>query len=79
MIGFEGSANKLGVGIVQDGVVLANVRHTYVTPPGEGFQPKDTAKHHRQHILSVLQQALQVYTCNCTARNITVHTHTHTH
>ena len=72
VIGFEGSANKLGVGIVQDGVVLANVRHTYVTPPGEGFQPKDTAKHHRQYILSVLQQALQVYTYNCTARNITV-------
>lgn len=35
-IGFEGSANKLGVGIIQDQLVLSNVRHTYVTPPGEG-------------------------------------------
>lgn len=35
-IGFEGSANKLGVGIVRDGVVLANCRRTYITPPGEG-------------------------------------------
>lgn len=36
VIGFEGSANKLGVGIICDQHVLSNVRHTYVTPPGEG-------------------------------------------
>lgn len=35
-IGFEGSANKIGVGIVRDGDIIANVRRTYVTPPGEG-------------------------------------------
>jgi N6-L-threonylcarbamoyladenine synthase len=35
-IGFEGSANKLGVGIVHDGVVLSNCRRTFITPPGEG-------------------------------------------
>lgn len=36
-IGFEGSANKLGIGIVRDdGTVLANVRHTYITQPGQG-------------------------------------------
>lgn len=35
-IGFEGSANKIGVGIVRDGEVLANERETYITPPGEG-------------------------------------------
>ena len=35
-IGFEGSANKLGVGIIKDGVVLSNVRKTYITPPGQG-------------------------------------------
>lgn len=37
-IGFEGSANKLGVGIVKDGVVLSSPRHTYITPPGQGKQ-----------------------------------------
>jgi N6-L-threonylcarbamoyladenine synthase len=58
-IGFEGSANKLGIGIVKDGEVLSNVRHTYITPPGQGFQPKDTAKHHRTHILDVLQKSLE--------------------
>ncbi|KAK7115051.1 probable tRNA N6-adenosine threonylcarbamoyltransferase [Littorina saxatilis] len=57
-IGFEGSANKLGIGIIKDGVVLSNPRHTYITPPGQGFLPKDTARHHREHALSVLQQAL---------------------
>lgn len=57
-IGLEGSANKLGVGIVRDGVVLSNVRHTYVPPPGEGFLPRDTAKHHQKHALEVLRRAL---------------------
>lgn len=54
VIGFEGSANKMGVGIVRDGEVLANPRVTYVTPPGQGFQPGPTAKHHRKHILEVI-------------------------
>ena len=35
-IGFEGSANKLGIGIIKDGQVLSNPRRTYITPPGEG-------------------------------------------
>lgn len=58
-IGFEGSANKLGVGIVRDGQVLSNPRVTYITPPGEGFLPRDTAAHHRAHILDVLEKALR--------------------
>jgi len=57
-IGFEGSANKIGVGIIQDGVVLSNPRRTYVTPPGQGFLPRDTAKHHQSCVLDVLQEAL---------------------
>ena len=36
VLGFEGSANKIGVGVVRDGKVLANPRRTYVTPPGTG-------------------------------------------
>jgi len=36
-LGFEGSANKIGVGIVKDGTVLANPRQTYITPPGQGI------------------------------------------
>ncbi|KAK9881496.1 hypothetical protein WA026_016379 [Henosepilachna vigintioctopunctata] len=57
-IGFEGSANKLGVGIIKDNEILSNCRKTYISPPGEGFMPKETAIHHRQNILAVLKQAL---------------------
>ncbi|XP_013413934.1 probable tRNA N6-adenosine threonylcarbamoyltransferase [Lingula anatina] len=58
VIGFEGSANKIGVGIIQDGVVLSNPRRTYITPPGQGFLPRDTAKHHQGCVLQVLKEAL---------------------
>lgn len=37
-LGFEGSANKLGIGILQNDKVLSNCRRTYVTPPGEGIE-----------------------------------------
>ncbi|CAI9737268.1 Hypothetical predicted protein [Octopus vulgaris] len=58
-IGFEGSANKLGIGIMKNDKVLSNPRHTYVTPPGQGFLPRDTAKHHQEYILKVLNQAIE--------------------
>lgn len=58
-LGIEGSANKIGIGIIRDGEVLANVRRTYVTPPGEGFLPKETAAHHRDFIHKLIKQALQ--------------------
>jgi len=58
-MGFEGSANKLGVGIVrEDGAILSNIRHTYITPPGQGFLPRDTAIHHQEFILELTKQAL---------------------
>ncbi|XP_071174869.1 probable tRNA N6-adenosine threonylcarbamoyltransferase [Mytilus edulis] len=57
-IGFEGSANKIGIGIIQDGKVLSNPRRTYITPPGQGFLPRDTANHHRANVLVVLKEAL---------------------
>ncbi|KAE8263171.1 hypothetical protein A4X09_0g7298 [Tilletia walkeri] len=63
-LGLEGSANKLGIGIVrhnQDGStdILSNIRHTYVTPPGSGFQPKDTAVHHAHWAVPVARQAIE--------------------
>ena len=58
-IGFEGSANKLGVGIVrEDGTILANERDTYVAPTGCGFLPKETAAHHRALIGALTRRAL---------------------
>jgi N6-L-threonylcarbamoyladenine synthase len=32
---------------------------TFITPPGEGFQPRDTARHHQQHILPLVHAALK--------------------
>ena len=58
IIGLEGSANKIGIGIIRDGKVLSNPRRTYNGPPGEGFRPRETAIHHRQVILEVLREAL---------------------
>lgn len=58
-LGIEGSANKIGIGVVtKEGVILSNPRRTYITPPGTGFVPKETAQHHRQKILEVLHEAL---------------------
>jgi N6-L-threonylcarbamoyladenine synthase len=60
----EGSANKIGIGILkhegQKVEVLANVRKTYITPPGSGFLPKDTAAHHRSVILGLVKEALKM-------------------
>jgi N6-L-threonylcarbamoyladenine synthase len=39
--------------------ILSNVRHTYVTPPGEGFLPSETAKHHKEWIINVVKQAME--------------------
>ncbi|KAH8916229.1 peptidase M22, glycoprotease [Atractiella rhizophila] len=79
-IGLEGSANKLGIGLILHSPlspssslspaelsavgnarveILANIRHTFVTPPGEGFQPGETGRHHAQWIKEVLAMALR--------------------
>ncbi|CAA2998712.1 probable tRNA N6-adenosine threonylcarbamoyltransferase [Olea europaea subsp. europaea] len=59
-LGFEGSANKIGVGVVKlDGTILSNPRHTYITPPGQGFLPRETAQHHLQHVLPLVKSALK--------------------
>lgn len=67
-IGLEGSANKLGVGIIRHfrgalgpgnrAQVLSNVRDTYISPPGEGFLPRDTARHHRNWVVRLIKRAI---------------------
>ncbi|KAK9365745.1 glycoprotease family-domain-containing protein [Lipomyces kononenkoae] len=71
-IGLEGSANKLGVGIIRHfpapvsgggprppAEILANIRHTYITPAGQGFLPRDTANHHRSFVVKLVKEALK--------------------
>jgi N6-L-threonylcarbamoyladenine synthase len=63
-LGLEGSANKIGIGLVshpspsKPPIVLANLRHTYNSPPGTGFLPKDTALHHRAWVVRLIKQCL---------------------
>lgn len=64
-LGLEGSANKLGIGLISHStnpskppLILANLRHTFVSPPGTGFLPKDTAKHHRAWVVRLVKQAM---------------------
>jgi N6-L-threonylcarbamoyladenine synthase len=60
VLGIEGSANKVGVGILlEDGSIASNPRKTYVTPPGTGFLPRETARHHQRHVLDLVSQALR--------------------
>ncbi|KAF2474184.1 peptidase M22, glycoprotease [Lindgomyces ingoldianus] len=65
-LGLEGSANKIGIGLIshpstpsKPPIILANLRHTYVSPPGEGFLPKDTALHHRAWVVRLIKQAVR--------------------
>ena len=43
-LGIEGSANKIGVGVVKyfndEYTILSNPRKTFITPPGQGFLPR---------------------------------------
>jgi N6-L-threonylcarbamoyladenine synthase len=69
-LGIEGSANKVGVGIIKytsarvsaDGQpqydILANPRKTFVPPAGQGFLPRETAWHHQAHIVALVRMAL---------------------
>lgn len=102
VLGVEGSANKVGVGIIryippkistETGIgeeetsghsvparsdsaaataaaasegssergtyeTLANPRKTYISPPGHGFQPRETAWHHQTHVAALARKAL---------------------
>lgn len=59
ILGIEGSANKIGVGIVKGTEILANTRRTYVPPTGEGFIPMKAAEHHRANIIPLIKEALE--------------------
>jgi N6-L-threonylcarbamoyladenine synthase len=64
VIGIEGSANKIGVGVLlynphnETYEILSNPRKTYVPPTGHGFLPKETAWHHQRHVVALVKTAL---------------------
>lgn len=64
-LGLEGSANKIGIGLIHHDpvtnapTVLSNLRHTYISPAGTGFLPKDTALHHRAWVVRLVKRAIR--------------------
>jgi len=68
-LGIEGSANKVGVGIVRYSAgsyeILSNPRKTYITPAGQGFLPRETAWHHQQHINALVRHVSPHNPCSC--------------
>ncbi|ELQ76050.1 putative metalloprotease with chaperone activity (RNAse H/HSP70 fold) [Trachipleistophora hominis] len=58
ILGIESSANKLGIGLIQDDKILFNKRVTHVTQAGTGFIPSETALHHVRHILPLLSKCI---------------------
>lgn len=69
-LGMEGSANKLGIGIVRQpignpnidsnkAVIMSNVRDTYNAHPGQGFMPRDTARHHKNWVVRLVKLAIK--------------------
>lgn len=64
VLGIEGSANKVGVGVVRfdergSYVILSNPRKTFVTRPGQGFLPRETSWHHQRHVTLLVAEALR--------------------
>ncbi|VVC02244.1 tRNA N6-adenosine threonylcarbamoyltransferase [uncultured archaeon] len=57
-LGIESTAHTLGVGICDGGKILANVRHMYRSPQGEGMIPRKAADHHAEKFAPALKEAL---------------------
>ncbi len=61
--------HKVGVGILRytpgapgepgEYTILSNPRKTYVAEAGQGFMPRETALHHRAHIVPLVRTALR--------------------
>ncbi|USS41215.1 bifunctional N(6)-L-threonylcarbamoyladenine synthase/serine/threonine protein kinase [Thermococcus aggregans] len=57
-LGIEGTAHTLGIGIVSEEKVLANVFDTLTTEKG-GIHPKEAAEHHAKLLKPLLKKALK--------------------
>ncbi|AAL80296.1 UGMP family protein [Pyrococcus furiosus DSM 3638] len=57
-LGIEGTAHTLGIGIVTENKVLANVFDTLKTEKG-GIHPKEAAEHHAKLLKPLLRKALE--------------------
>ena len=58
-LGIEGSANKLGVAILRDDIIVSNIRRTFHNAPGEGFRPSELGAHHTANVLPLIKEVLK--------------------
>ncbi len=59
-LGIESSADKLGVGIIDDkGNVLSNIRRTYKPPYGSGIHPREASEFHSSTMPGAIEDAFQ--------------------
>ena len=58
VLGIESTAHTFGVGVVENGKVLANVKKTYTTKKG-GIIPIEAAKHHEEYNEKIYNNALR--------------------
>ncbi|MEK6873757.1 MAG: KEOPS complex N(6)-L-threonylcarbamoyladenine synthase Kae1 [Nanoarchaeota archaeon] len=57
ILGIESTAHTFGIGIVNNGKIITNVKDSYTTEKG-GIIPVDAAKHHREFSEVILSKAL---------------------
>jgi len=63
ILGIESTAHTFGIGIVDKGKILCNVRDMYTTEKG-GIIPVESAKHHRECAEDVYKKALETSKIN---------------
>lgn len=73
-LGIEGSANKVGVGVVSDDTILSNVRRTFIAECGQGFEPTEIARHHRKHVIELIHESVQESRIHFSDIDIIAHT-----
>ncbi|MGC9123154.1 MAG: bifunctional N(6)-L-threonylcarbamoyladenine synthase/serine/threonine protein kinase [Thermoplasmata archaeon] len=59
VLGIEGTAHTLGIGILEDYKIKANVIKMY-RPEKGGIQPRDAAIHHYENFIPALKEALKI-------------------
>ncbi|SOV15077.1 tRNA N6-adenosine threonylcarbamoyltransferase [Plasmodium gaboni] len=60
ILGIEGSANKLGISIINEDMnILINMRRTYISEIGCGFIPREISAHHKYYIIDMIKNCLK--------------------
>ena len=58
VLGIEGTAHTVGVGIVNEKKILSNISHMYKPPQG-GIHPREAANHHAKYLPALINKAIK--------------------